>query len=205
MNKLVLSLTFGFLTGLFLLRPVLAQDTRYVEAFVLPGPDTTEVRLDSFQHQKAVVVLFTSSHCAWAMKYQERLSQLWDSFSPQGVTFLAINSNDASVSRRDAAARMGQTTSYPFPYLKDADQEVARQFQASKTPEVFVLLPDAEGRFQVVYQGAIDDNPLAPQQHYLQDALAHVLGGEMPAMATTDPSGCDIKWIETEEEEDEEP
>ena len=195
MNKLVLSVAFGFLAGLLLLRPVLAQDVRYVTDFSLPGPDTTIVSLADFQDKKAVVVVFTSSHCAWAVKYQDRLTQLWDSFAPREVAFVAINSNDTTVSRRDAMARMSRNMAYPFPYLKDDDQAVARLFEATKTPEVFVLVPE-KARFKVVYQGKIDDNPLAPQAHYLQDALEGLLAGKVPAPAFVDPTGCDIKWRE---------
>ena len=195
MTKLLLSLSFGVLLGMsFWLKPLHAQSISTVKNFSLISEEDT-VSLNSFKNKKAVVVVFTSSHCSWATKYEERLHQLHDSFSGKDVAFLAINSNDASMSERDDATVMRQISPYPFPYMKDENQVVAKLFKATKTPEVFLLQPK-NGVFTVMYQGKIDDNPLDPQKagnHYLFKALQSVLAGEKPATKSTFASGCNIR------------
>jgi hypothetical protein len=82
---------------------------------------------------------------------------------------------------------------FNFPYVFDETQEVARAYGASHTPEVFLF--DQER--SLTYHGAIDDNyddPNAVTQRYLEDAIEAVLAGGEPAVASTPPVGCTIKW-----------
>jgi len=82
---------------------------------------------------------------------------------------------------------------YPFPYLFDETQEVARAYGAERTPEVFVF--DRDRRLR--YHGAIDDNyedPSRVRAHYLRDALDALLAGEPVPVEDTRPVGCTVKW-----------
>jgi hypothetical protein len=79
-----------------------------------------------------------------------------------------------------------------MPYLHDATQEVAREYGAKVTPDVFVL--DAQGRLR--YRGAPDadyDNP-RERAEWLRDALDAVLAGSILQRPETKPVGCSIKW-----------
>ncbi|GAB4425950.1 MAG: thioredoxin family protein [Bacteroidia bacterium] len=200
MNKLILGSIMSFLAGFLLVsRPVAAQETGFVSNFSLQDPDGRAVSLDQYKNDKVVVVVFTSSNCVWATKYQDRLTALHTQYHSKGVRFLAINSNDAAMSQRDAVSRMAVVSPYPFPYLKDDSQQVARLFGAEKTPETFVLVP-REGRFSIAYRGKIDDNPIDPKlvrSNYLVDALDSVLVGKPPRIAHEPANGCFIKWKET--------
>ena len=196
MSKAVVSSFLGVCIGLVLaLQPLMAQKT--ISNFTLDNSDQEKkVNLSDFKDNKAVVVVFTSSHCAWATKYEERLKKLHESFKDKNVSFIAINSNDATMSQRDAVARMREITPYPFPYLKDSDQKVAKQLGATKNPEAIVLIP-RQGVFQVAYRGKIDDNPLDEKlvkHDYLSDAIVSVIEGKKPEIASTTISGCNIKW-----------
>lgn len=178
---------------------VMAQqkEKEIIQNFTLKDANFQEVSLKQFANKKAVVVVFTSSHCSWAVKYEQRLVKLHQQFADKNVAFLAINSNDSSISQSDAVLRMRQLSPYPFPYLKDSKQEVARMFRATRNPEVVVLLPKA-GAFEVVYRGKIDDNPLdeaSVKTPYLANVLKRIVAGQPVEYQETDASGCNIKWL----------
>jgi peroxiredoxin len=143
----------------------------------------------------ATVVVFTCNHCPYALAWHDRIMQVGREYAPQGVRFLAINSNDAerypadsyeAMKRRVAAER------WPMPYLHDAAQKVARAYGAKTTPDLFVL--DAGGR--LVYRGAPDADYDDPSQNaaWLRGALDAILAGRQPERQETRPVGCSIKW-----------
>jgi hypothetical protein len=148
------------------------------------------------------VVIFTGNHCVYAKKYEDRIIGLAKEFGPQEVSVLLVNSNDPVLSEDDRFEVMqtrAKEKSYPCPYLHDPDRKVADLFAATKNPETFVLIPDAEQGFKVVFHGKIDDNPLMPdkvEQHFLNDVLADILAGKPGPFATQSIIGCGIKGIE---------
>jgi hypothetical protein len=109
---------------------------------------------------------------------------------------LLINPNDAERYPRDSFEAMKQRVEadggWPAPYLHDETQDVARAYDAERTPDVFVL--DAEGRLR--YRGAPDGDYADPSQDagWLRGALNALLAGREPLPAATDPVGCTIKW-----------
>lgn len=181
----------GFLLGPVELR---AQRSSSVAAFALPGEfDGETVSLASFSDNKAIVVAFTSYHCSWSVKYMDRLTQLYQEYHPRNVAFIAINSNDPELE-----GELVRIAPPGFPFLKDADQTVARDFGATRNPEAFVLIP-AGAHFKIVYQGKIDDNPLDARlvrHNFLQDALDQILAGQNVHTRRTPASGCSIKGLD---------
>ncbi len=194
MTKLVYSTLVGIMLGtLVLSRPILAQDLEKVDNFRLEG-----IELKSMANKKAIVLVFTSSHCSWALQYVDRLIDLHKNYDSTKVSFIAINSNDTTLSVRDGAVRMREIAKYPFPYLKDKDQSVARLLKVTKTPEALVLIPADKG-FKILYRGKIDDNPVdaeAVTDPYLKKAIDAALAGKKPEKASTMPNGCPIKQME---------
>lgn len=195
MTKLVYTTFFAFILSSVLLSvPALAQKVDSISEFSLTDGEK-EVKLTDFKDQKLIAVVFTSSHCSWAKKYEERLKELHTSFGEKGLAIIAINSNDAAMNELDDPSVMRTVTAFPFPYLKDEGQTVAKMFQATKNPEVFLLQPQETG-FKVVYSGKIDDNPLDAKlvkQNFLSDAIESILAGEKPTVKTSPASGCLIK------------
>lgn len=174
----------------------LTGQAQAISTFTLPSSTGQTESLANYANRKAVVVLFTSTHCSYAEKYVDRVRALYQAFAPQGVAFLAINSNDPALNQNDALPVMRLSQPYPFPYLKDETQQIARLFNASKNPEVFILQPSG-GSFMVVYHGKIDDNPLDAamvRENYLRDALQQIIAGNKPAAAETPAAGCNIRW-----------
>ncbi|MCC5943587.1 MAG: redoxin domain-containing protein, partial [Bernardetiaceae bacterium] len=113
----------------------------------------------------------------------------------KGFQVVAINPNAAEV-EDDSYENMKKRAaekSYPFHYLNDESQEVARQFGATKTPHVYLL--DANKTVQ--YIGAIDDDPKGEkttQTLYLEEAIASVAAGKKVNLKETKAVGCTIKW-----------
>jgi hypothetical protein len=161
-------------------------------------PDTTgEVHeLAADGAPAATVVYWTCNHCPYALAWHERMLEAAREYGARGARFLAINSNDSARYPADSLAamrrRVEEEGGWPHPYLHDESQQVARDFGAQKTPDVFVFDRDLVLR----YRGAPDADYDDPSQGaaWLRSALDDVLAGREPARAETDPVGCTIKW-----------
>lgn len=182
-----------------LMSPLWAVAQKSIAEFSLKNVKNNQtVDLSSMKDRKAVVVVFTSNYCPYAKLYEDRLISLHSSYEGQNVGFVLINPNHPDSSPEDAEAMMAKRAkekSYPFAYLSDKDQSVAKLFDARKTPEAFVLRPHSAG-FHIVYQGAIDDNPQSASEvrnSHLKDALDLTLAGGKPAENYQRPTGCMIR------------
>ncbi len=172
-------------------------------AFTLPEPATGRmVSLDDIaQGARATVIMFLCNHCPYVLYVNPEIVRIVEEYSPKGVAFVGINSNDAVAYPEDAPQRMpahAQAVGYTFPYLYDESQEVARAYDAACTPDFYVF--DAERK--LVYRGQLDSsrpkrNPIPPTGEDLRAALDAVLEGR-PVNSLQRPSGgCNIKWRET--------
>lgn len=194
MNKL----SIVFLLSLFISLTLQAQDRR-IENFSLPDARSGKsISLNDYQNHKVLVVLFTSNHCPYSRLYEERFTALVKEYAGKDVAFIVINPNDPRESRDDSREEMqtkARSWGIDVPYLADENQEAARIFGASKTPEIFVL-SNSSGRFSIAYSGAIDDNPQVARdvnQHYAKQAIDAVLQGKIVNTPQKRPVGCMIK------------
>lgn len=158
--------------------------------------DGSMVSIGDAMGQKGTLVIFTCNHCPYVKAWQDRIVELGNTFMDQGIGVIAINSNDPGHSAEDGYEHMvkrAEKKGMKYPYVVDADSNVAKTFGASKTPEAFLF--DANGK--LVYHGTIDDNVQEPkkvQEHYLRDALKAVANGNEPPKAETKAMGCSIKF-----------
>jgi peroxiredoxin len=142
------------------------------------------------QKGKAVVVLFTGTQCPLANLYLARMAELHKEFSPQGVSFLAVYANLQDDARK--LAEYVKKQDIPYPALRDETQQVADQFGARRTPEVFVL----DATRTVRYQGRIDDQfgidirRTKATRNDLAEALREILNGKDVSVASTPVVGC---------------
>jgi peroxiredoxin len=161
--------------------------------FSLPDTDGT---LHELAAAPATVVVFTCNHCPYALGWHERIIAVARDYGAQGVETLAINPNDADRYPGDSLvamrARVEAGEFEGVAYLRDESQEVAREYDAQTTPDVFVI--DSAGVIR--YRGAPDANVDDPAQNaaWLRGALDAVLAGREPEPAETPPVGCTIKW-----------
>ena len=152
--------------------------------------------LDDYDDADALVVVFTCNHCPYAKHVEDALLAMAREYQNRGVQFIAICSNDAERYPDDSFESMAQRAEekeYPFPYLQDESQEIARAYEAACTPDFYVFDADRTLR----YRGRFDETrPDAGEAHGgdLRQALDEMLeNGEV--MLEQKPSmGCNIKW-----------
>jgi len=153
--------------------------------------------LDDLKSDKATVVMFICNHCPYVKHVQKGLVELANDYIPKGVSFIGVNSNDVAKYPEDSPANMKSVAlklGYPFPYLFDETQEVARAYEAACTPDFYVF--DAD--MKLVYRGQMDDsrpgNGKPVTGRNIRDTLDRILSGK-PVDSDQIPSiGCNIKW-----------
>jgi len=163
--------------------------------FRLPTTAGTTVDLAELSDAEIVVVAFWCNHCPYVQAWEGRMNMIAQDYSDHGVSVVAINANDPATYPADdfpAMVDRSRERDYAFAYAQDLHQDVARAYDAERTPEVFVL--DRERR--VRYHGAIDDAVEAGDARaaYLRDAIDALLAGRAPEVTDTPPVGCTIKW-----------
>jgi peroxiredoxin len=164
--------------------------------FELPDTNGNSVALADFKDRPRLV-MFICNHCPYVKHIRAELAQLGRDYQPKGVAIVAISSNDAVAYPQDGPEKMkleAQEAGYPFPYLYDATQAVARAYHAACTPDFFLFDEDR----RLVYRGQFDDsrlgNGLPVTGRDLRAALDAVLAGR-PVSPDQKPSiGCNIKW-----------
>lgn len=169
----------------------------YAPDFELPGVDGEVHHLGSYlKTTKVAVVVFMCNHCPYVKAYWERLKAIQTDYAAQGVQLIGINANDDSQYPDDSFDRMKEVaaiTQLNYPYLRDANQDVARAFGAERTPEIFVI----DQQWVVRYNGRIDDNysdTSLVTSHDLRDAIDQVLTQGEVTTPITQAIGCSVKW-----------
>lgn len=172
-------------------------------AFDLPvaNPDADDISgktrsLGDYTDVEALVVVFTCNHCPYAKEVEPRLIDLARDYRGQGVAVLAICSNDADQYPDDSfesMAKRAREKGYPFPYLRDETQEVARAYGAECTPDFFVF----DGDHKLCYRGRLDDGTPSTDEvtsHDLRTALDQLLQEGKITIEQKPSMGCNIKW-----------
>lgn len=147
--------------------------------------------------EKGTVVMFICNHCPYVILVNDILVELANTYQQKGINFVAISSNDVERYPQDSPGMMkihAEELEYPFPYLYDETQEVAKAYNAACTPDIFVF----NGNNELYYHGQIDDARPGNNKVVTGKDLEHALellsnneifkGNEMPCM------GCGIKW-----------
>jgi peroxiredoxin len=144
-----------------------------------------------------VVVAFICNHCPFVIHLKTALASFGRYCAEHGVKMVAISSNDATTYPADAPERMAEdaaTFNYPFPYLYDESQAVAKAFDAACTPDFFTF--DRQGR--LAYRGQFDDsrpgNGKVVTGEDLRSAVDALVAGRSPALDQKPSIGCNIKW-----------
>ncbi|MGB5529500.1 MAG: thioredoxin family protein, partial [Ignavibacteriaceae bacterium] len=148
--------------------------------FNLLGTDGKKYSLGSFSDKKALIVIFSCNHCPYVHAYEDRIKQLQKDYQNKGIEVVAINSNDDVNYPDDSFENMKKRAAeqkFNFLYLRDEDQLVARAYDATHTPEIFLF--DKEKK--LAFHGKIDDNWQEPdrvQNRYLKNALDELLASK---------------------------
>lgn len=172
-----------------------------VKNFRLKNVDGKQVSLTDYNYDdaKGFIVIFTCNHCPYAKAYEQRIIDLDKKYAEKGYPVIAINPNDAEAYPEDSYQNMvkrAKSKKYPFPYLHDETQEVARTFGALKTPHVYILKKEADA-LTVAYIGAIDDNSedaALVKDKYVENAVEELLAGKAVSVPETKAIGCSVKY-----------
>lgn len=164
--------------------------------FRLPATDGKSYALQDVAGPKGTVIVFICNHCPYVKAVIDRLVQDAKLLMAEGVGFAAICANDAKNYPEDSfdnMQRFAEAHNFPFPYLHDEDQTVARAYDAMCTPDFFGY----DAQQQLRYRGRLDEGRTTPPppnaRRELVEAMRAIAQGKEPSLQL--PSvGCSIKW-----------
>ncbi len=164
--------------------------------FSLPATDAKTYGLDDFKDARALVVFFTCNHCPYVVNSDEVTRQTAERFASQGVRFVGINSNSVNTYAEDSFPHMVERMrehGFPWVYLHDESQDVARSYGALRTPHFYGF--DEQRR--LIYTGREVDSPRDTSRmttNDLANALEDHLAGRPVREPVSNPIGCNVKW-----------
>ena len=160
----------------------------------LPGVDGKKHSLADLDAE-LVVVVFTCNSCPIATDYEDRILAIAKKYAYEGgkVALAAINVNRIAEDSLPKMKERAEQKGFPFPYLFDESQQIAKTYGAAFTPEFFLLDKDR----RVVYMGGMDDNsnPTLVKTRFLELAIEAALAGEKPEVKETVAIGCRIRYV----------
>jgi len=164
--------------------------------FTLPATDGQSYSLGDFDDAPVLVIFFTCNHCPYVVGSDEVTRRTVERFAPRGVRFVGINSNSPNTYPEDDFDHMVKRMAehkFPWLYLYDQTQDIARAYGALRTPHFYVFDTDRK----LVYTGRAVDNPRDAGKiavNDLENALEELLAGKPIATPVTNPIGCNVKW-----------
>ena len=166
--------------------------------FSLQGVDGNLHTLQEYSDAQVLVIMFICNHCPYVQAIETRLIVLSNELAPHHVRFVGINSNDPISYPEDNFENMKKRAAaqgYPFDYLVDESQEVARAYGAVCTPDFFVFDADRTLR----YRGRLDDSPrnaAAVTKEEMKMAIQAIQAGREVPEPQHASMGCSLKWRE---------
>lgn len=152
--------------------------------FDLKGVDGASHSLDSLKGAKATIVVFSCNHCPYVVKAEDALIAAYRDYAPKGVGMAAINANDSDGYPEDSFENMvvrAREKKFPFAYLRDETQKVAKAYGATHTPQLFVF----DASLALAYSGDVSG---------LRPALDDLVAGRAVRVPEKHAIGCTIKW-----------
>jgi peroxiredoxin len=153
--------------------------------------------LKQLQGDRGTVIFFICNHCPFVIHVNIELVNVANKYSLKGISFIAISSNDIDKYPQDGPGfmqRNAKQNNFPFPYLFDPTQEVAKAYDAACTPDTYVFDDD----LRLLYRGQIDDsrpgNGVVVSAKDLRTALDDLLEGKTISSIQKPSIGCGIKW-----------
>jgi peroxiredoxin len=165
--------------------------------FKLPDTKGKNVSIDDFADSKALLIVFMCNHCPYVKHIIEGFIEVAREYKTKGVATVAISANDIDAYPEDSPDHMAEWAgdlNFPFPYLYDETQEVAKAYRAACTPDFFLF-----GKHRLLlYRGQMDDSrpgngkPVTGMD--LRNAIDAVLSGKTVSGEQKPSIGCNIKW-----------
>ena len=165
--------------------------------FLLTNVDGRSLSFADVAGEQGTVVMFICNHCPFVKHVADGLAALGHEYMAKGMGMVAINSNDVAAHPADSPEQMvheSEQRGYPFPYLFDETQEVAKAYMAACTPDFYLF----DKNHRLVYRGQLDksrpDSGVPVTGEDLRKAMDALLESQ-PLFKQQHPSiGCNIKW-----------
>jgi peroxiredoxin len=156
-----------------------------------------QISLNNAKGKNGTLIMFICNHCPFVLHVNSELVKLANDYQNLGIFFVAISSNDVENYPQDSPKLMKKIADelkYPFPYLYDETQDVAKAYDAACTPDFFLF----NSELKLVYRGQLDnsrpgnDNPVTGKD--IRDAIDALLAGREISKNQIPSMGCNIKW-----------
>ena len=164
--------------------------------FSLPATDGKNYQLKDFLNHKPLVIMFICNHCPYVKAIEDRLIQLTLDLKKRDIHVVAICSNDPIKYPDDnfeSMQKKAKEKNYPFVYLHDETQEIAKTFGAVCTPDFFVY----DQNNLLAYRGRLDDSWKEAEKvttRELYEATIQLADGNKISTNQAPSMGCNIKW-----------
>lgn len=155
------------------------------------------LNINAIKGKKGTMIMFICNHCPFVVHINPEITRLANEYSSKGIGFIAISSNDVVNYPQDGPDLMkkkAKEVGYPFPYLYDDTQEVAKAYDAACTPDFYLF----DGSLALTYRGQLDDSrpgngiPLSGSD--IRNAMDVLLDGKENTQLQKPSIGCNIKW-----------
>jgi peroxiredoxin len=153
--------------------------------------------LAQVQGKHGTVVVFICNHCPFVIHINKALVDIANEYQKKGIKFVAISSNDLENYPQDGPKQMklqAKKLNYPFPYLYDETQAIAKAYDAACTPDFFLF----DEKLKLVYRGQMDDSRPGNDHPIdgadLKNAMECLLQNTSNTLPQKPSIGCNIKW-----------
>jgi peroxiredoxin len=169
---------------------LLESEKKVFKNFSLYDVNNNLYSLEDFADKKGILILFISVQCPISNDYNSRMAELFDEFG-NTFSFVGINSNKSE--NIEEIKEHASENNLKFKILKDSNNVVADIFEASFTPEIYVL----NNKYELLYHGRIDDSKREENIEVkdLQNALSEIKAGKEVSVKKTKAFGCTIKRV----------
>lgn len=155
------------------------------------------ISINDIKGNIGTLIMFICNHCPFVLHVNNQLVRLGNDYQNKGIGFVAISSNDVYNFPQDSPELMKKTAKelgYPFPYLYDETQEIAKAYDAACTPDFYIF----DANLKLVYRGQLDDSrpsldiPVTGKD--IRNALNALINGQVINQKQVPSLGCNIKW-----------
>ena len=162
-----------------------------------PGVGPKMVSLSEYAGARALLVMFVCNHCPYVIHLRSALVALANEYAGEGLQVVAISSNSADSHPQDGPDAMREEAlehNFPYAYLYDESQAVAKAYKAACTPDFYLF----DEHQKLAYRGRFDasrpKNEIPVTGDDMRRAVETVLAGRTPPTEQIPSMGCNIKW-----------